>query len=347
MEDLEIRVVSRQDSRQVREICDFLAQYGLRYEGEIEFTVGAYRDDRLVGTGSLAGKVLRNLAVDESLQGQGVMAAIVTRLIEEQRKRGLFHYFIYTRPDKAALFEGLGFREIARATPHAAVLEMGLGSVEDYCKRVRQAAAKLPAGPRAALVVNCNPFTLGHQALIRRAAGESAAVIVFVVAEDKSLVPFPDRLELVREGTRELANVLVVSGEDYIISGATFPAYFTREEETATAQARLDATLFAARLAPQLGIARRFVGEEPYCAVTSAYNQALQEILPAHHISLSVVPRFAVEGEIVSASKVREMIRLDDWEGIQRMVPATTYAYLRSAKARDVIAKIKASHTRH
>mgnify|MGYP002355338883 CR=1 FL=1 len=222
-----------------------------------------------------------------------------------------------------------------------------MGSVEDYCRRVQLEAAKLPAGPRAALVVNCNPFTIGHQALIRRAADESAAVIVFVVTEDKSLFPFSDRIELVREGTRDLANVIVVPGEDYIISSATFPAYFTREEDTVTAQTRLDVTLFATKLAPQLGITRRYVGEEPYCAVTDAYNQAMREILPAHHIEFTVIPRIAAEGEIVSASKVREMIRQDDWEGVKRMVPETTYSYLRSEQAKSVIDKIKATHTRH
>lgn len=345
--ELEIRVINRQDGRQVKAVSDFLAEYGLRYEGEIEFTVAAYQDDRLVGTGSLAGKVLRNLAVDESLQGQGVMASVVTRLMEEQRNRGRFHYFIYTKPEKIALFEGLGFKEIATAKPYAAVMEMGMDSLEAYCQRVNREAEKLPAGPRAALVVNCNPFTIGHQALIRRAASESNAVIVFVVTEDKSLFPFADRLELVRAGTRDLASVVVVPGEDYIISSATFPAYFTREEDTVIAQTRLDVMLFATKLAPKLGITRRYVGEEPYCAVTNAYNQAMGDILPAHNIEFTVIPRIAAEGEIVSASKVREMIRQDDWEGIRRMVPETTYVYLRSERAKSVIEKIKATNTRH
>ena len=43
----------------------------------------------------------------------------------------------------------------------------------------------------------------------------------------------------------------VVAGGDYIISSATFPDYFYKDKtEAALAFARLDATIFAARIAP-------------------------------------------------------------------------------------------------
>jgi [citrate (pro-3S)-lyase] ligase len=347
MNDKEIRIVNLASEREVTAIRNFLANFGLSFDGGVDYTLAAYRGDEVIGTGSFAGKVLCNFAVCEDVRGEGLTAAIASQLMAEQGRRGTYHYFVYTRPASAAMFIGLGFKEIARAEPYAVLLEYGLGSIDAYCREVTSLAAHLPLSRRAALVVNCNPFTLGHRAVIEEAARANDAVIVFVVAEDRSLFPFADRIELVRAGVADLADVVVVSGGDYIISAATFPAYFTRGEETVAAQTRLDASLFAARIAPALGISRRYVGEEPYCAVTAAYNQALDAILPGHGVAVKVVPRRQAGGIVISASTVRELIRKDDWDGIKALVPDSTYAYLRSEKARPVLAKIHQSASRH
>lgn len=328
-------------------VAAFLEGYGLSFDGSVEYTIALYRQENIIATGSIAGKVLRNIAIQQDLQGEGLLSSIVSLLLQEQNRRGIYHNFIYTLPDKAHLFAGLGFSEIVRAEPYAAILEMGIGSVEKYCEKIRKAAAQLPLGNAAALVVNCNPFTLGHKAVIGQAARENETVIVFVVSEDRSLFPFPDRYRLVREGVAEYANVVVVPGDDYIISAATFPGYFTRDDEVITAQTRLDATLFAKRIAPAVGISARYVGQEPYCPVTNAYNQALLDILPQHGIRVQVMERITVGGEIISASKVRAMLRSGDWEGVRKLVPDTTYNYLISAEAQPVLAKIRESSSRH
>jgi [citrate (pro-3S)-lyase] ligase len=141
------------------------------------------------------------------------------------------------------------------------------------------------------VVVNCNPFTKGHQALIRKAASENDGVIVFVVSEDKSLFPFEHRLKLVKAGVADLPNVAVVPAGNYIISSATFPTYFTREQDKVVAQTRLDIKLFADKIARSLGITARYIGEEPYCPVTNAYNQAMLDILPQYGIDIKVMAR--------------------------------------------------------
>lgn len=343
----EISLVNLGNGREVEEVRRFLRQFDLGYDGDVDYTLAVYRGGDIVGTGSFSGKVLRNIAIRQDRQGEGLTATLVSMLMAEQGRRGIYHYFVYTRPASASMFTGLGFTEIARAEPYAAVLECGLGSVGKFCDEVTRQTAHLPAGKRAALVVNCNPFTLGHRAVIEQAACESDAVIVFVVSEDRSLFPFVDRIALIRAGVGDLANVAVVPGSDYIISAATFPAYFTRGEEVVAAQTRLDATLFASRIAPALGITRRYVGEEPYCQVTAAYNQALTDILPRYGVTVRVVERRRAEGEIISAATVREMIRNDDWHGIQRLVPTSTYAYLRSEQARPILEKIYQSYSRH
>ncbi|SBW08957.1 Citrate lyase ligase [uncultured delta proteobacterium] len=346
-EQFRVEYVNLQRERTVAEIKQFLERFDLGFDADVDFTV-AVRDPEgtLVGTGSSQGEVLRNIAVDETIQGEGLTSTILSTLMQEMGRRGILHYFIYTRPEKSFLFANLGFAEIARAEPYAALLESGLGSVASYCETIARETAHLPAR-RAGLVINGNPFTKGHRALIEKAAAECPAAIVFVVSEDRSLFPFADRLRLITEGVADLANVAVVEGGKYIISAATFPTYFTREQDHVKAQTRLDATLFARQIAPRLGITDRYIGEEPYCPVTAAYHEALREILPDAGVRVHTMPRIAVAGEVVSASKVRDMIRTDDWAGLEMLLPPVTLDFLRSERNKSILETIRSSDTRH
>lgn len=342
----EIEVVHFEHADQVEEVKQFLSRFQLSYEQDVEYTITVRQDGELVGTGSIAGEVLRNIAVDEQHQGSGLLSCIVTELIKEQVRRNRWHYFVFTKPCRTELFQGLGFTEIARFDPYVSLLETGIGSVASYCERVHEQVAHLKP-ERAAIVVNCNPFTKGHRALIEQASKENEAVIVFVVSEDCSIFPFVDRLKLVKEGVADLPNVAVVPGEKYMISATTFPAYFTREEDKVYVQTRLDLTLFATQIAPRLGITARYAGEEPFCQVTNSYNQAMLEILPAHGIHINIIDRAQIDGEVISASKVRSMMQNGVWNEIKKVVPENTYQYLVSADAKDVVEKVLVSTSRH
>lgn len=85
-------------------------------------------------------------------------------------------------------------------------------------------------GRSAALVMNANPFTLGHQYLVETAAAACDTLHLFVVSEDASLVPFAVRKKLVAEGVKHLPNVILHDSGPYIISNATFPSYFLKDE---------------------------------------------------------------------------------------------------------------------
>lgn len=343
----EQRVINLNNKRQVDEIRSFLTGFNLTFDEVVDYTVGIYYDDKLVATGSLKGEVLRNIAVDEAMQGEGLTAKVISHLMHQAATRGIYHYFIFTKAEKAHLFSGLGFKEIARAEPYVALLEAGIGGIDKYLEDLSQLAGNLPQGKRAGLVVNCNPFTLGHRAVIEKASKENDSVIVMVVSEDRSLFPMNVRIELVRKGVEDLKNVLVIPGGKYVISSATFPGYFTRGDETVYAQTRLDAVIYGKYITKSLKIDVRYVGEEPYCPVTCSYNEALKEILPKYGVDVIVIPRIAQAGEAVSASRVRDLIRSDRWEEIKTLVPASTYRYLISDDAKSVVDKIKNSTSRH
>ena len=346
-EEYHLEYVNLSRERYVSEINKFLSTFGLEFSKDVDFTV-IMRDlnGNLVGTGSSKGEILRNIAVDETVQGVGLTSSILSALMQNLARQGIMHYFIFTKPEKAFLFENLGFQEIARAEPYASLLESGHGSVVSYCEMVAKKAEHLPLN-RAGLVINANPFTKGHRALIEKAASECPGVIVFVVSEDRSLFPYHDRFSLINEGVRDLENVVVVEGGKYIISAATFPTYFTREQDHVKAQTRLDISLFAQQIAPRLAISDRYIGEEPYCPVTSEYNQAMSDILPGKGIRVHVVPRFMIGNEIVSASKVRDLIRQNDWKQLERFVPETTLNYLKDERNKNVLEKVRSSDSRH
>ena len=184
------------------------------------------------------------------------------------------------------------------------------------------------------VVMNCNPFTLGHRHLVETALSSSDFLYVFVVEEDASHFPFSDRIALVREGLRQYTNVVVLPSGRYILSAQTFSEYFTKDSITKDAiiDPSLDLNIFACFIAPTLDIRVRYAGDEPNCLLTRQYNQAMSTILPEFGITFTVIDRLAVDGKIVSASTVRNFLAQEKYEDIQRIVPESTFAYLMRAR---------------
>ena len=299
----------------------FLRSMGLRYEGGADYTVQLVSEyGEILGSGSLCGNILKYIAVDERLQGEGAALSLVSELVSEAYRRGTTKLFLFTKASNEMLFRGVGFYTLA-ATRDVCFMEnsrTGLARWLDSVPRFE--------GTVGAVVMNCNPFTLGHRFLIRTAANEVDRLYVFVVSEDKSRFSFEDRIEMVRRGARGLANVTVVPSGEYMISQATFPTYFIKDTANAESiYAALDLTLFAQKIAPALNITKRFVGTEPYCALTRGYNEVMKELLPKYGIDVVEVERLGG----ISASRVREALDNGDIPALDELVPATTLDYLK------------------
>jgi [citrate (pro-3S)-lyase] ligase len=335
-----------------RLLSAFLQARGLQWEDDIDFSVAGLVNGVMVGTGSLAGRIIKCLAVDEALQGEGLALRIVSHLETEAASRGIVNPFVFTLPGNLELFSRMGYHAIGEVPGTLVLLEKGWG-LQRWLHNLERLSSSLPVtalqGPVSALVMNCNPLTLGHLHLIRTAAAASSRVFVFVVAEEASVFPAEIRLRLVCQATAAISNVTVVPGTEYLVSRATFPSYFLKESSTGIAEthARLDADIFARCIAPAVGVKRRFLGEEPSCPVTATYNRVLKEALPRHGIDVVEIPRLAVDGEPVSASTVRRHLREGNSEAALRLVPPATAAYLASGESAPVIARIVAGNGRH
>lgn len=332
--------------REKQQVIEFLKEQGLSYDQDIEYTVILLDKDKIVGTGSFSGKILKCIALDSEYKNMGLSNRIVTHLIQEQYQRGNTHLFLYTKPEHLTLFSQLGFYKISEVSDKVLLMENKSDGISKYLQELSQ--YKRSGQVISSIVMNCNPFTLGHQHLIKRAAAQSDAVHIFIVWEDKSVFPSEIRYQLVKKGTKHLPNVFIHKGKDYIISNATFPSYFLKEyQDIVETHALLDLQIFCQYIAPELGINRRYVGEEPYCVVTKAYNLTMQHMLPQNNIQVVEIPRFSVEDSAVSASKIRSLIREGDLSAVKQFVPQTTYDYLLSDDAKEIIQNIRFSNNRH
>ena len=178
---------------------------------------------------------------------------------------------------------------------------------------------------RGVVVMNCNPFTLGHRYLIEQAAKQVERLFVMVVREDCSLFAYAERKAMVEQGVAHLENVTVIDGSEYAISQATFPTYFLKRlDDAADTQMLLDLDLFRRHIAPALGATVRFVGTEPTDRLTRRYNQLMHEVLA----DVRETARLEKEGNAVSASRVRKAMEQGDMSTIRQLVPPTTLPYI-------------------
>lgn len=340
MSDYSISKIYASDKTGNKEVEALLHKEGIRRDPHLDYTCGMYDGNgRIIATGSCFGGTLRCMAVSSEHQGEGLMNEIVTHLIEYQFARRVTHLFLYTKCSSARFFGDLGFHEIARIEGQIVFMENKRTGFRDYLRRL---SSNLPEVENAAaIVMNANPFTLGHQYLVERACAENDVVHLFIISEDASLVPFEVRRRLVREGTAHLPNILYHETGPYIISSATFPSYFQKDDNAVIeSHALLDLTVFT-KIAQAMHIGRRYVGEEPRSVVTGIYNDIMREKLPENGIECIVVPRKETDGEIISASTVRQALKDGDMDILRTLVPETTLSYFESEEAAPVIAKIR------
>lgn len=308
---------------------------GIRRDRNLDYTCGIFDDDgRLIATGSCFRQTLRCMAVDGGHRGEGLMNAVVSHLLTVQLERGYGHVFLYTKPDSARFFADLGFYEIAR-TEKLVFMENRRTGFSGYLGRCKA------CGPAACIVMHANPFTLGHRYLLEQAAKAHERVHLFVLSEEASPIPFAVRKRLVQAGAADLPNVILHDAGPYIISRATFPSYFLKDEEEAVrAQAALDLAVFL-KIAEALQITDRYVGEEPVSRVTAIYNETMARELPKRGVACHIVPRLTLDGEPISASAVRRYLRAGDLDAACRLLPQTGAAFFRSEEAAPVIRAIR------
>ena len=250
---------------------------GLIFQAGFDDLVGIHDQGDLVAVGARAGRVLKMLAIAPAHRGGSLLGEIVSALVSRGIAAGFDAIFVFTKPGYAGSFEALNFTLLADQG-QAALLEFGNGLKHWLAAN----GSWRRAGVNGAVVVPGAPFSPGRRHLIETAARQVDHLYVFVVAED--------HYRLVREGVGDIANVIVLDIAHYRIGATIFPTYFLKPDDPVERiRAELDATLFATRIAPFFGIARRFTCAES-TPESAADEAAMTSILQTHGIEVSAIP---------------------------------------------------------
>ena len=312
--------------RKRKKLEEFLAKQDLRYDEQIEETCNLVDGDgNIAATCSLHANVLKCIAVSENYQGYGLSPRVVTLMINRANEKGIKHLFLFTKPKNYQMFSDMGFYPITQ-TEDILLMENERNGIDRYIDNLPKGESNENIG---AIVMNCNPFTNGHRYLVETAAAQCDTLHLFVLSEDKSEFPAAVRYELVKKGVADIPNVIVHQTSDYLISSAVFPTYFIKDISKAEdANCILDLKIFCEHFAKKMNITKRFVGTEPTCQVTNAYNQQMKAVLSSYGVEVIEIQRKECDGRAISASVVRDYLHKGDIEGTKNLVPPTTYEYL-------------------
>ena len=331
--------------RQRRQIETFLQANGLRYD-DVDYYAALVDEssDEMIAGGGLKGCVIKCVAVADGHKGEAVANVIVSHLLAKANEDGYQCVKLYTKPHNRQLFESLSFRLIAEA-PNAILMETGVGGIEKWSYELRvkneelgvrndelgvrneELRIKSVRKPIGAIVMNANPFTLGHRFLVEQSSELVERLYVVVVREDCSMFSYSERKAMVIQGVRDIGNVVVVDGSDYAVSAATFPTYFLKQISDATdTQITLDLDIYRRRIAPALGATVRFFGSEPTDPLTRRYNELMHQQLGEDHVH--EIQRKQQDGSPISASRVRKAMLEGRLLDAIQMVPLTTIPYI-------------------
>ena len=362
---MEIQTLNPATPRQRQRIEAFLKRNALRIDDMNYYAAMLDDDGEMIAGGGLKDDVIKCVAVDDAHKGEAIANTLVSHLISHANQEGYSCIKLFTKPKNRQLFESLSFRLLAEAPEAILMETGigGISNTVEALKKIKEESEKYKEynkeckednkeckedskkckentsylntstpqhlnttmQPTGCIVMNCNPFTLGHRYLIEQAAKQVERLYVIVVREDCSLFAYTERKAMVEQGVADIENVSVIDGSDYAISRATFPTYFLKRlDDAADTQMLLDLDLFRRHIAPALGATVRFVGTEPTDQLTRRYNQLMHEALK----DVREINRLEKDGNAVSASRVRKAMEEGDMNTIRQLVPPTTLPYI-------------------
>lgn len=307
----------------------FLGENGLRMEELDVYCVIENDSGEILAGAGIRKDIIKCIAVAEEARSEGLVAPLVSHLISLAASRGISELKLFTKPENQAIFESLGFHLLASA-PKAILMENGRG-LERYCAYLRSMRKE---GRCGVVIMNANPFTLGHRYLLEQAAAQVDTLFVIPVKEEGQRFSYEERKKMIESAEEDYfsqgfaknqfssaGKIVVLEGSDYQISAATFPTYFLKDlSDAAETHIRLDLDLFQRYIAPALNAEVRFVGSEPYDALTNHYNTIMKELLP----QVVEIPRL----DAISASAVRVALDKGSFRAASALCPETTWPYL-------------------
>lgn len=168
----------------------------------------------------------------------------------------------------------------------------------------------------AAIVTNSDPFTMGQRKLFTMAASENDLVYCFVTKNDDAMFDQQTRVKFAEESLAQFSNGKVVSGDDFVPD-------LTQSTE-----------FFKEQLVPKLNISRVYVGKKFLSMKTHFDNVTLAHEL-GPDMEVITIPDLELNGEAVSASRVRKAIKFGNFDEVEQMVAKPVYEYIKDSSKKQ------------
>ncbi len=206
----------------------FLRESGLRMEEFDHYYACTSPDGAILAGAGIKADIIKCVAVAPSARSEGLMLPLLSRVVSDAAAKGILNLKVFTKPENREIFESIGFKVLASA-PKAILMENGRG-LEKYCeylsgichasgseklffgtvpeKPIFHCQRKPDARKCGVIVMNANPFTLGHKYLIEKALEQVDRLFVIPVKEDASAFPYSERLAMIRAAVQPDSSVM-------------------------------------------------------------------------------------------------------------------------------------------
>ena len=333
VENLEFREGEPFKRNDLIKLKAFLNKMGLDYNRDIEYSLMYLYEGEVVATGSLSSSILVCFAIDPKFQGENLSTSVLTKLLYKAHLNNIKTLYIFTKPKNVKFFVQSGFTEIIESKS-VALLCNDRNVIKSYIESVKSQISSFDLGNCVvgSIVMKADPFTLGHQYLVKTASLTCDLLIIFVVEEGNTHFSYKRRFDLVKKGVSNIDNVVVVGTQSLMVSPLTFPSYFYKgktEREKVESNIELDLNIFSSLIAKDLHISKRYFGTEPYSETTNIYNTMMHKILSKNGIEAIEIERLKEGNKYISATTVREDISNNDFASLSKIVPLSTFEELK------------------
>jgi [citrate (pro-3S)-lyase] ligase len=295
----------------------FLSRFHFEYDDDIDYSLYIEDEGKIIATISKSGYIIKCLAVDEAYKGYNLASKLVLEIIVHLKNIGINYYQVFTKIENEQIFLSLNFSLIVKSDK-VCLLESPIYPIAN-CLNDLKKQYNITSNNNGAIVINGNPLTLGHLGLIKEASKHHKTLIVFIVETDLSDFSYEVWYLMMRNATKNIKNVVIIPSTKYIISRSTFPTYFIKEDSERSLQyAKLDVAIFKEYFLKIFNISTRYIGEETNKMMVM-YNEVLKSTLKEQ---LVLIDRFELNGQVISASLVRSLMKQGKVAEALEMVPS-------------------------
>ncbi|MDO8054257.1 GNAT family N-acetyltransferase ['Opuntia sp.' phytoplasma] len=184
-----------------------------------EYVIIKDLNDKLIGVVGRYYNNIRCLSIDPEYQGHNLANLLISFIIKRIYTENFNEIFVFTKPINFTIFKKLGFKMIY-CNEEFGFFTNRYDYFEEYLVYLSEIHKKnnlSNSNNISAIVMNANPFTKGHHYLAKTASNNSDFVYIIMVKEDISLFSYEQRKEMVKLATKDIPNVFVVEGSNYLV----------------------------------------------------------------------------------------------------------------------------------